>query len=61
MGHKIDLGRLANPALLRVVRDRVEYGFMFSYGDHEQYREKTHREYKEYSQYDYSESSYSGW
>lgn len=46
MGHKVDVKKLNNPALRRVIREREDcIEFMFGYDDHEEHNE----EYKDYS------------
>ncbi len=58
MGHKVDISKVSNRALRRVIRERAECNeFMFRYGDHDEYKEEhkeydDHREkYKEYKEH----------
>jgi hypothetical protein len=61
MGHKVNLDRIWNPTLRRVIRKRIRYDeFMFS--GHQQYNENTYKDWKEYKEHkQYNEKPYSNY
>lgn len=46
MGHKVDIRKVSNRVLRRVIRERKDE-FMFLYGDHDEYNEE-HKEYSDH-------------
>ena len=68
LGHRVDLGRIENPLLRAVLRQRAGKDFLFAYKDHTDHNQQhsdysDHREYGDHTDHsdrhvDYKDTSY---